>query len=253
MLYPIILALLSIIACTASSRLEVREPCDDMHYLCFPPEGEEWDIPNIDTGIRNLLKDLEKSVQNPWDKKRDLTQSGDTLVGRAPSDDDLCCKSTSINRRGQHRVTVLTENAGFLGDGCYSLRKRRAPFCYVSIHELRLSFFTFTDESLRIHSIPTSELPAVSRGILTPADTSHHMATGSIYTMETSFSTMARLATFTMTVNRRRMRVSRGLPSRRLPRRHGQLLPLYSRLMFTPSKEPRYLRGPFIPETTFLL
>lgn len=142
MLYPIILALLSITACTASSRLEVRAPCDASHFLCFPPEGEEWDVPTIDTGIRNLFKDLRKSVENPWTKKRDLEQSGDTLVGRAPSDDDLCCKSMSIYRRVQHGAIVLTGNAGFFGDGCYSLRKRRAPFCYVSTHELHPSFFT---------------------------------------------------------------------------------------------------------------
>lgn len=221
MLYPVFLALLSIIACATSSQLQPRAPCDDSHFLCYPPEGEEWDPPLINKGIRNLLKDLRKSVENPWDKPRDQKRAGGSLVGRAPSDDPLCCKSRSIYRCGHYLATVLTEYAGFLGDGCYSLRKRRAPFCYVSIHQLHPSSFAFTNPSLRTHSTPTSELPAVSPGISTPADTKHQMATGQIYTMETSFSRMARLATFTTTVIRRRIRVSIRLASRRSPHRHG--------------------------------
>ena len=91
MLCSVILALLSITACTASSLLQLRDPCDDLHYLCYPPEGEEYETPSIGPGIKDLLEDLRKSVVSPYTKKRDLKQVGGTLVGRAPSD-DLCCK-----------------------------------------------------------------------------------------------------------------------------------------------------------------
>lgn len=144
MLYPVILALFSIVACTASSRIRPRDPpCDDLHYQCYAPEGEEYDTPSIGPGIKHLLDDLMKSVVSPYTKKRDLEQVGDTLVDRAPSDDVLCCKSRYIYQRPQNMATVLTENTGFFGDGCYSLRKWRAPFCYVSIFELQAFSFFF--------------------------------------------------------------------------------------------------------------
>lgn len=215
MLYSIILALLTINACTASSRLQIRDPCDDLHYLCFPPEGEEYETPAIGKGIRDLLHDLSSSVKSPWTKQRDLKEVEGSLVERAPSE-DLCCKSGSIRQRGQNLVaTVLTGNAGFFGDGCYSLRKRRAPFCYVSIYELQpSSFVLFLNLFLRTRTIPTSGFPAALLGILTPADTSQQMATGQIYTMETTFSRMAQLATFTTTADHQRIEALQPFHSR---------------------------------------
>ena len=107
MLSSIILALLSINICTASSQLQIRDPCDDQHALCIPEEAEDYETPSVRTGIKYLLVDLMSSVTSYAGARRDVKYGREPLVGRAPSD-DLCCKSGFIHQlwRG-NLATVL--------------------------------------------------------------------------------------------------------------------------------------------------
>lgn len=130
MLYSTILALVCINTCTASSRLQIRAPCDDEHALCAPEEARSNETPSVGSDMADLLEDLISSVAVTEKDKRHLKQVKGTLVGRAPSD-NLCCKSGSIHQ--QIKAIVLTEHAGVLGASCLLLEKRRLPFCYVSI------------------------------------------------------------------------------------------------------------------------